>query len=212
MRPERLAKFRRVALQRQFDLTVILENVHDQHNIGAVLRSCDAVGIREIYVLHSEPNLKLKNLALGKRTSAGARRWVDVHFYREVEACFDRVKARYQSIYATHLSEDAVSLHSLDLSRSVALLFGNERDGLSREVLAHANANFHIPMMGMAESLNISVACAVTLFEAQRQRTEKNYYGDDNPTPLAEREALLGEFVRRHEEGVRPRRSKLSRE
>ncbi|MEL6924375.1 MAG: TrmH family RNA methyltransferase, partial [Bacteroidota bacterium] len=85
MTPERAAKFRRVIRRRQPNLTVILENVHDPHNIGAVLRSCDSVGIAEIFVLYTDPRLDVDRLELGKRSSSGARRWVDVHFYKEVE-------------------------------------------------------------------------------------------------------------------------------
>ena len=73
---------------RQANLTVILENVHDIHNIGAVLRSCDSIGIREFYVLYSDPRLNQDELLLGKRASSGARKWVDVHFFTETKACF----------------------------------------------------------------------------------------------------------------------------
>jgi tRNA (guanosine-2'-O-)-methyltransferase len=207
MKPERKERLRQVAYRRQFDLTVILENVHDQHNIGAVLRSCDSVGIREIFVLYSEPDIQIKNVKLGKRTSAGTRKWVDVHFYTDTEACFQHVRSSYDRILATHLDEEARSLYHLDLTRSTALLFGNEHAGLSSEALAHADGNFLIPQSGMVQSLNISVACAVTLYEAYRQRYAKGYYGEDNPTPAAEQEALFQDYIRRHEEAARLRRA-----
>lgn len=199
MTPERAAKFRRVASRRQPNLTVILENVHDPHNIGAVLRTCDSVGIKEIFVLYSEPQLNREHLELGKQSSSGARRWVDVHFYTNTKACFDHVKKNYQHIFSTHLSENAVSVYELDLCASVALLFGNERDGLSEEALGFSDGNFLIPQIGMVESLNISVACAVTLYEAFRQRKNEGYYKDNLLMKEQEIEQLFQHYARIHD-------------
>ncbi len=197
MTPERTAKFRQVAARRQPDLTVILENVHDPHNISAVLRSCDSVGIREIFVLYTDPGLDEDRLELGKRSSAGARKWVDVHFYTDAGACFERVRRHYSRILSTHLDEEAVSLYDLDLTAPVALLFGNERDGVSEEALAYSDGNFTIPQVGMSASLNISVACAVTLYEAFRQRWRQGRYTDQLPMNAAQREAQLQDYLRR---------------
>lgn len=200
MRPERLDKFRKVVAGRQPNLTVILENVHDVHNIGAVLRSCDSVGIREIFVLYTEAHLKAEDKQLGKRTSAGTRKWIDVHLFHNVEACFKAVRAKYDQVLGTHLDADSKNLYDLDLSSSVALLFGNERDGISEAALKHCDGNFIIPQAGMAQSLNISVACAVTLYEAYRQRRTRGYY-DDNPllSPEAQN-VMLQDYIQRHEE------------
>ncbi|MBK7337151.1 MAG: RNA methyltransferase [Saprospirales bacterium] len=205
MLPARLEKFERVAARRQGNLTVILENVHDPHNIGAVMRSCDSVGIPEIYVLYTEPQLNQERLALGKRTSAGTRKWVDVQFYTQAEACFQAVRQKYQTILCTHLGEQSRSLYDLDLSASVALLFGNERDGVSLEARAYSDGNFLIPHMGMAESLNISVACAVTLYEAYRQRMEKGFYENNPTTSAEEKEHFLKTYIQRHEDEYRPK-------
>ncbi|PHN07489.1 TrmH family RNA methyltransferase [Flavilitoribacter nigricans] len=200
MTPKRKAKFERTVAHRQFDLTVILENVHDHHNIGAVLRSCDSVGIHEIFVLYNEPQLQKEYLELGKRTTAGTRKWLDVHYYTDTEACFSAVRERYDHIYATHLSRSAKSLYDLDLTRRVALMFGNEMLGLSDEAMQHADGNFIIPQMGMAESLNISVACAVSLYEAYRQRELDGAY---DPVDLEQprRAALLEKYFALHESG-----------
>ena len=199
MKPERKQRLHDVAFRRQ-NMTVVLENVHDQHNIGAVLRSCDSVGVREIFVLYSQPNIEVKNLVLGKRTSAGTRKWVDVHFFKDTQACFKHIREKYDLILATHLAKDAKSLYELDLTQSVALLFGNEHDGLSTEALSYADGNFIIPQQGMVRSLNISVACAVSLYEAYRQRAEKGFYGEENPLALSERKSLFVEYQKRHEE------------
>ncbi len=174
--PKREAKFRNVARRRQTNLTVILENVHDPHNIGAVLRSCDSVGIAEVFVLYSEPELTEERLFLSKKTASGALKWIDVQFFTDEEACFSQVKEKYDKIYSTHLSEDAVEFYDLDMTESVALLFGNEHGGVSEAAQKYADGNFIIPQVGMVESLNISVACAVTLYEAFRQRRAKGIY------------------------------------
>ncbi len=162
------------------------------------MRSCDSVGIKEIFVLFTETHLDERRFKLGKRTSAGTRKWLDVHLYRDPQACFEHVKSKYQRILSTHLSEDAVGLHQLDLAAPVALLFGNEHDGLSEAALAHSDGNFIIPQMGMAESLNISVACAVTLYEAFRQRRERDLYTKHPQWPAERQAALLQEYLRRH--------------
>ena len=198
MSPAREEKFRRVAASRQPNLTVILENVFDTHNIGAVLRSCDSVGIMEIFVLHSEFGKAPKVIKLGKRTSAGARKWIDIQYYADVDACFEHVRKNYEIILGTHLSTESKSLYELDLTQSIALVFGNERDGISSEVLPHLDGNFIVPQVGMVESLNISVACAVTLFEAFRQRQLIGNYSKNPLLNSTEQNQLVEEYDRRH--------------
>ncbi len=198
MNEKRLDKFRQIAAQRQPDLTVVLENVTDLHNIGAVLRSCDSVGIAEIFVLHTEEGLKADFITIGRKTSGGSRRWVDVHYYTNAAACFRHVKQRYQRVLSTQLSEQASSLYQLDLTQPTAFLFGNEHDGLSSEAAAFADGNFLIPQMGMAESLNISVACAVTLYETLRQRDAQGFYQGHIVNDW--HNGLLEEYIRRHED------------
>jgi tRNA (guanosine-2'-O-)-methyltransferase len=199
MNPERLEKFRQVVARRQPNLTVILENVTDMHNIGAVLRSCDSVGICEIFVLNTEPQLAKPYVVIGKKTSSGTRKWVDVHYYTDPEACLNHVRKKYGRILATHLDESAADLYELDLSQPTAFLFGNEHSGLSEQVRKLSDGNFRIPQAGMAESLNISVACAITLFEAYRQRKIKGFYDENPPLGADEQNALLEEYISRHE-------------
>ena len=197
MTEERLEKFKRAIERRQNNLTVILENVHDHHNISAVLRSCDSVGIKEIFVLYTQEGLDEEHLRLNKRVSSGARRWVDVNFYKDITACFEHVQRNYKHIYSTHLAEQPTSLYELDLTTSVALLFGNEKDGVSEEALAYSTGNFIIPQMGMVQSLNISVACAITIYEAFRQRDVKGMYTDNVPMSSIQQQELLECFMDR---------------
>lgn len=198
MTDKRSQKFQNVVNQRQGNLTVILENVHDVHNIGAVLRTCDSVGISEIYILYTDPSLTPETISLGKRSSAGARKWVTVNHYTDVDLCFKDIRKKYEKIYATHLNAEATGLYDLDLCQSIALLFGNEHQGVSEAALNHVDGNFIIPQVGMVESLNISVACAVSLYEALRQRESKGFYTDNPTTSEAEKQALFEDYAERH--------------
>ncbi len=195
---ERLNKFTRVAASRQH-MTVILENVHDKHNIGAVMRTCDSVGVQELYILYTDPGLGKAHLDRVKASSTGVRKWLDIHFYMDVDECMTAVKKKYDKIYATHLDEESQSLYATDLSEGVALLFGNERDGVSQEALTYADGNILIPQYGMVDSLNISVACAVTLYEASRQRLSKDMY--ISPESISsENQVHLDRFLAKHHE------------
>jgi len=201
MTDKRLERLTEVAFNRQTNFTVILENVHDPHNISAVMRSCDAVGIPEIYVLHTEKKLQEKFFKLGHRSSAGTRKWIDVQYFTKLEECFTAVRKKYDHIYATHMAKNAVDLYELDLTKSVALLFGNEHDGVSEEALTHTDGNFIIPQFGMVQSLNISVACAVSVYEGLRQRKLKNYYNNTLKTSNQLQRDILENYIEKHEKG-----------
>lgn len=173
MTPERKEKLLRVLSKRQNDITVVLENVFDPHNISAVMRTCDAVGVQDIYIL----NTKIpRHKKWGTRSSSSAAKWLTVHQFENAEECFNSLRKRYSTILTTHLSSDAVGLYELDLTKSIALVFGNEHSGVSEEIRALADGNFIIPQAGIIRSLNISVACAVTLYEAYRQKYKAGHY------------------------------------
>jgi len=173
-------RLRVVASHRQKDLTIILENVHDRHNIGAILRTCDSVGIHEIYVIYTDDRLSEdKNTKPGKTSSSGASKWINVHHFTDVEECFAEVRKKYHTIIGTALSDEAKDLYAIDLTQPTALLFGNESVGLSATARKLADSNFLIPQVGFVQSLNISVACAVSIYEAYRQRNQ-----DSESTPI----------------------------
>jgi len=173
MTPERKEKLLNVLSKRQNDITVVLENVFDPHNISAVMRTCDAVGVQDIYIL----NTKIpRHKKWGTRSSSSAAKWLTVHQFEQADECFKSLRQRYSTILTTHLSTDAVGLYELDLTKSVALVFGNEHSGVSEEIRALADGNFIIPQVGIIRSLNISVACAVTLYEAYRQKNKAGHY------------------------------------
>ena len=173
MTPERTERLSLVLNKRQPDLTVVLENVFDPHNISAVMRTADAVGIQDIFILnHKIP----PHRNWSAKTSSSAAKWLTVHQFTDAAECFIELRKRYKKIYTTHLSSDAVGLHQLNLTEPVALVFGNEHSGVSEEIIAMADGNFIIPQVGIIKSLNISVACAVTLYEAYRQKNNAGHY------------------------------------
>jgi tRNA (guanosine-2'-O-)-methyltransferase len=173
MTPEREQRLKNVLDKRQNDLTVVLENVFDPHNISAVMRTCDAVGIQDIYVLNTKIS---KHKKWGARSSSSAAKWLTVHQYTDAGICFSELRKNYPLILTTHLSSSAISLYDIVFTGRVALVFGNEHDGVSEEIRALADGNFIIPQVGMIRSLNISVACAVSLYEAFRQKNAAGHY------------------------------------
>lgn len=167
MRPERKQKMDDVLKMRQADLVIVMENIGDPHNIGAVMRTADSVGVQDIYVINTlfdEEEFKIK------RSAASAEKWITIHHFENVKDCVEALKKRGLTIWATHLGTSAKSLYEVDFTEAVALVFGTEKKGISEELLSFCDDNFIIPQVGMIKSLNISVACAVSLYEAYRQR------------------------------------------
>jgi len=179
MTPQRYQRLSSVLNHRQPDLTVVLENVFDPHNVSAVMRTCDAVGIQDVYILNNRipPHKKW-----GYRSSSTAAEWLSVHQFTDAESCFEEVRKKYKKIYTSHLGEDSKGLYRMDFTESIALVFGNETFGVSDEIRKFSDGDFIIPQVGIIKSLNISVACAVTLYEAFRQKNEKGHY-DENRLP-----------------------------
>lgn len=190
MKETRKERLLSVLHKRQPDLTVVLENVFDPHNVSAVMRSCDAVGIQEIYVLNTRipPHKKW-----GFKSSSSAAKWLSIHQFEDAALCFQALRSKYQRILTTHLTTDTVSLYEIDFTASIALVFGNEQTGVSDETRAMADGNFIIPQMGIIRSLNISVACAVSIFEAMRQKQQAGHYKQPR-LPIAQQQQLLNEW------------------
>ena len=168
----RMEKIRKVLSRRQPGLTVVMENIHDSHNVSAVLRSCDAAGVMRVELLYTQEKFP----RIGKKSSSSASKWMERRNHTSVDECFATLHDEGFQIFATHLSENTVSLFDLDLTANVALVFGNEHRGVSEEAAAKADARVHIPMVGMIQSLNVSVAAAVCLYEAMRQRLNAGLY------------------------------------
>ena len=188
MTEERKNKVETVLNKRQCTLTIVLEDVQDPRNVTAVMRSADAVGIQDVYLINTgKPNLK----KFGYRSGSSASKWVTLHQFTSVEECFEVLRKYFSVILTTHLSSDAIGLYNIDFTQSVALVFGNEQEGVSEKARALADGNFIIPQVGMVQSLNISVACAVSIYEAYRQKKQAGHY--EQSTMPAEQFDLLKE-------------------
>ena len=181
MTEARKKRFLKVLHGRQPGLTVVMEDIHDPHNASAMLRSADAVGVAEVQLVYTIEKFP----RLGKKSSASASKWLKTVRFKSIDECYASLREDGFRIFATHLGKTSVSLYDLDLTGRVAFVFGNEHRGVSDEASAGADENFQIPMKGMIQSLNVSVACAVTLFEALRQRTIKGMYEEPQLTQRA---------------------------
>jgi tRNA (guanosine-2'-O-)-methyltransferase len=161
--------------------------------VSAVLRSCDAVGVLRvalIYTLESPPT------AFARTTSASAEKWVEIQSFESVDDCYSALKAEGFAIIATAVTETSSDLFNVDFARRIAIVFGNEMRGLSPEAIDGADSTVRIPMVGMVSSLNISVACAVTLYEAFRQRRATGFY--DSPSVAEDaRSKLVEDWLKR---------------
>jgi len=192
MTPEREERILGVLDKRQDSLTIVLENVFDPHNVSAVMRTCDAVGVQELYVLNTKIPTRKK---WGAKSSSSAAGWLTIRQYKDAGPCFADLRKKYDRILTTHLGSGASSLYDLDLTGRIALVFGNEHDGVSDEIRTLADGNFIIPQVGIIRSLNISVACAVTLYEAFRQKSAAGHY-DQRSLPDDQAAELLRKWGR----------------
>ncbi|MCB9218673.1 MAG: RNA methyltransferase [Ignavibacteriales bacterium] len=168
----RLKKIEKVAAARQFSLRVVLENIHDPHNVSAIFRSCDAVGIPQVDLLYNVEKFP----KISRVSSASSKKWVEQRKFEKVDECITNLKQEGFKIYGSILSEDAENIYDLDLTEKVAIVMGNEHRGISEEMIEAVDKHIYIPMRGMIQSLNVSVATAVILYEAQRQRALKGMY------------------------------------
>ena len=184
---KRLNKIVQTVNWRQPSLHVVIENVHDQHNVSAIFRSCDAVGVQLVSLLYTKEEFPKK---ISKVTSASAFKWVDKQRFDNVNVCYDELHKQGFKIYASTMADKSVSLYDLDLTGKVAVVLGNENRGISEEAAKLADGLFYIPMRGMVQSLNVSVAAAVTLYEAQRQRMIKGMY-DESESSEKELDVLI---------------------
>ena len=188
----RVQKLRGTLERRQPDLTIVMENIHDPHNVSAMFRSADAVGVMQVQLIYTFEKFP----KIGEKSSASARKWVEKRNFISVDECYATLRKEGFRIYATHLGVESRSLYDLDLSIPSAIVFGNEHRGVSEEAARIADENFVIPMNGMIQSLNVSVACAVSLYEAFRQRWMKGDYRVPK-LPSGVFEKLLEEWSRK---------------
>jgi len=192
MTEQRKEKILSVLKHRQPDLTVVIENIHDPHNVSAMLRSADAVGALEVQLVYSNEQFP----KLGEKSSASAKKWMARRTFTSIRDCYNQLRNDDFTIYASHFGKKSKSLYKLNLTKKVALVFGNEHRGVSNEATTLADETFWIPMVGMIQSLNVSVACAIALYEAFRQRVMIGQYKKSQLTPK-EIQTLFDHWVRK---------------
>ena len=183
MTPERYARIRRVLSLRQPTLSVLMDEVNKPHNLSAILRTCDAVGVIQA---HAVPPRHVQaqhgSVPTFGATSGSADKWVEVQTHADAVSAVRVLQAQGFQVLATHLSDASVDYRAPDYTRATCVLLGAEKWGVSSEAAQAADANIVIPMMGMVQSLNVSVAAATILFEAQRQRLEAGMYAQPQLT------------------------------
>ncbi|MGP1209687.1 MULTISPECIES: tRNA (guanosine(18)-2'-O)-methyltransferase TrmH [unclassified Serratia (in: enterobacteria)] len=175
MSPERYARICEMLATRQPDLTVCLEQVHKPHNVSAIIRTADAVGVHQVHAVW--PTTRMRTLV---SSAAGSNSWVSVKTHRTIGDAVGHLKTQGMQILATNLSARAVDFREVDYTRPTCVLLGQEKTGITEEALALADQDIVIPMIGMVQSLNVSVASALILYEAQRQRQNAGLYRRDN--------------------------------
>ena len=171
MTPQRFARLKQILQQRQPDLTVLMDNVHKPHNLSAILRTCDATGIFQAHAVHDRSRLKPR-----RGIASGSKKWVRLKTHPSIHEAIAQLQADNFQIVVADLHPEATDYRTVDFCRPTALVLGAEISGPSQQTLDVASHIVSIPMMGMVDSLNVSVAAALILFEAQRQRREAGLY------------------------------------
>lgn len=180
MTAQRLQRVKTVLAQRQLDVSVALDQVHKMHNLSAIIRSCDATGIPNVHAVELDETLKTF-----KTAASGSQNWVNLTTYNNIDDLVAQVKSKNQTIYAAHLSDQAIDFREVDYTKPCCILMGAEKEGVSDHAAALANQHIIIPMMGMVESLNVSVATALILYEIQRQRQTAGLYNQNQYSETA---------------------------
>ena len=188
MTPERFHKLQTILKRRQLDLTVLMDNVHKPHNLSAIMRSGDAVGVHTIHAVTRERFIKTV-----KDVTQGTGKWVNVEIHPSLDEAVSHLKNNKMQILAAHLSDTAIDFREIDYTQPTAVMLGTELHGVSEQGLELADKHVVIPMLGMIDSLNVSVAAAMILFEAQRQRLQAGMY-DKQQLPDEEYRKILFEW------------------
>ena len=174
--------FKNILLNRTRHFTVVLEDIFQQHNSSAVIRSCDVFGIQDIHIIENKYHSKVS-----RHVAKGSQKWLNLINYKEdknnTKDCLTRLKNEGYQIIATSPHNNTCTLHDLDISKKSAFIFGVEKSGVSEEVLINSDEILTIPMVGFTESLNISVAAAIILENLTNKLRNSNY-----PWRLSEKE------------------------
>jgi tRNA (guanosine-2'-O-)-methyltransferase len=169
MPPSREQRIASVMARRQPDLQLIVENVDDPHNVGAILRSCDAVGVGAVHLVYAKDKMP-RMQELRSKSAASAVKWLNIHKWTSLDECLASFGDTFLPLYIATLADTGRAPWDLDLASPCIIAVGNEHDGPSAELVSRADGIITIPMQGFVESFNVSVATAICLVEAMRQR------------------------------------------
>jgi len=167
--PRRFQRIKNVLNSRMGDLTVLIEGVNKPHNLSAIIRTCDAAGVFQANFICDHNKVKTFN-----STAQGSQKWVKLRNYESFSKATNALKKKGFKLYGTSLNENSIDYRDLDFTKNTCFVLGAEKWGLSKELIAHVDESIYIPMNGMVQSLNVSVAGAILLFEAVRQRKNKD--------------------------------------
>ncbi|KAK9818965.1 hypothetical protein WJX74_008645 [Apatococcus lobatus] len=191
--PERLLSLNQVVASRSFEVVPVVEGLYDQGNFGAVCRSAEGFGFGSIHVIsYASPKFR----AARQRNSSGAEKWLHVRKWRSAKDCIAMLKSSGFKVVATALSQDSIPISEVDWTQPTAVIFGNEKDGVTREVLEGADQLVHLPMQGFVSSFNISCAAAVVLWEARRCRLQR--LGTQAELTAQQQDVLKAAMLLRH--------------
>ncbi|KAK7843747.1 trna (guanosine(18)-2'-o)-methyltransferase [Quercus suber] len=185
-------KFRNVVTNRTYSLCLVVEGLCDFGNVSATFRSADALGFQSVHVVSCDSKRYKDN----RHVSMGAEKWLDIELWSSIHECFKVLKARGYRIATTHVGMDAVSIYDMDWSHPTAIVVGNENRGISDEALELSDLHCSIPMKGMVDSFNVSVAAGILMHHAVCDRTSR--LGCHGDLTSKESQILLAEFSLRH--------------
>lgn len=194
MEEQRKKRITNVVRNRQSGLTVVIEDIHDPHNGEAIIRTCEGLGIQSVHFIF-EKEKPFNPRKIGKSSSSSANKWLDFYVYSSSSKCLNQLKKDGYLLVATTLTEVAESIITTQFAaRKLAILVGNEHKGLSETALKLADKQVKIPMSGMVQSLNVSVATGIILYEVVRQRFSK---GEKFHLTQNEQYKLYADFIKR---------------
>ena len=166
--PRRFERIKSVLDCRMKNLTVLVEDVNKPHNLSAILRTCDAAGVFEANFISKTNAVKTFN-----STAQGSQKWVKLNNHENTITAISDLKNKGFKLYGTTLNSESVDYRNFDYSQNTCFVLGAEKWGLSNELISMVDQSIFIPMRGMVQSLNVSVAASILLFEAIRQRKNK---------------------------------------
>lgn len=190
MTPERRSRLEHAVLHRRHGVAAVVDGIHDLGNASAIMRTCDGLGIQRVYLVDQAPRYRA-----ARRTTQGSHKWLNIQRFREAGPCAEALKAQGYWIVGAALTGASITLDQIDITKPLAVVLGNEKDGLTPQMMAACDQLFYIPMVGLSQSFNVSVAAAITLHDiVRRLRARDGAQGDLSPE---EQDALLEVFYRK---------------